>query len=153
MGYHIEYSGTANPEKPPVSDWHRTGAGDSLSEAKETAERMLPQLGAAEATIYDDPSNSVRTHGGTEVARYTKDGGWTSDVITPATWWSNLSAPTQEQLKANPHGDVAPGLWREISEAGGAVIGAYWPSLTKGPEGMQLPSHLADYVESVTPKQ
>ncbi|MFD1212643.1 hypothetical protein ACFQ36_11405 [Arthrobacter sp. GCM10027362] len=148
MGYDVKLTGTAGAGDPEA-EGRQTQFSESLAEALEQAERMAAQPGQAEAVVYD------RSHGGgagTEIARYSAAGGWSSEVITPAFWWSRLSMPTKEKLKADPYGAVGAEMWREIAEAGGAVIGIGRPGREGGTAGLRLPKDLADFVESERPK-
>ncbi|NKX52231.1 hypothetical protein HER39_16980, partial [Arthrobacter deserti] len=91
----------------------------SLAEALEQAERMAARPGPAEAVVYDVPEGAGGGSAGTEIARYSAGGGWTSEAITPASWWAGLSQPTKEKLKSDPYGEVPPEVWDELAAAGG----------------------------------
>lgn len=55
----------------------RTGIiGATPAEAKLEAEQLITHSRATEATLYDDPSNSLRLGIGTRVATFKKGRGW-----------------------------------------------------------------------------
>ncbi|NKX55747.1 hypothetical protein [Arthrobacter mobilis] len=147
MGYDVKLMGTAGGSGE--ADAGQAQFSESLAEALEQAERMAAQADRGEAVIYD------RAHGsgaGTEIARYSASGGWSSEAITPVSWWSRLSMPTKEKLKTDPYGDVGSEMWREIAEAGGPVIGIPRPGSGGGGSAFRLPREIADFVESERPK-
>src|SRR3954465_13569056 len=99
MNYSIEFLGTAGADDAPASGGQATGSSASLAGAVEQAERMVAQSGQGEAVISREPDKASGGRAGAEIARYSADGGWRSEAITPASWWARLSLPTKEKLK------------------------------------------------------
>jgi hypothetical protein len=152
MNYSIEFLGTAGADDAPASGGRTTGSSASLAGAVEQAERLVAQSGQGEAVISREPDKASGGRAGAEIARYSADGGWRSEAITPASWWARLSLPTKEKLKAHPRAELPREVWDEVSEAGGAVIGARRPGPDAGASDQKLPADLADFIESEQPK-
>src|SRR4051794_29416395 len=117
MNYLIEFRGTAGPDGAPASGGQAKGSSASLAGAVEQAERMAAQSGEGEAVISREPDKGSGGPAGAEIARYSADGGWRSEAITPASWWARLSLPTKEKLKAHPRAELPREVWDEIFEA------------------------------------
>jgi len=148
MGYRIELTGSTGPGASRTPDGQAAGPHESLAEAVARAEQLAAQAGQGEAVVYREQD----TLPGSEVARFSPGGGWSSEAITPASWWARLSLPTKEKLKAHPRADLPREVWDEIAEAGGAVLGVRRPGPEAGSEGLRLPADLAGFIESEQPK-
>jgi hypothetical protein len=149
MAYDVRLIATADPGSLETSVAQPAQSSKFLAEALEQAERMVTQPGHAEAVVY------TRSSGGdpeTEIARCSATSGWSSAAITPASWWSRLSMPTREKLKADPYGDVPRETWHEIAEAGGAVVGIRRPGGEGAPSALRLPKDIADFIDSERPR-
>jgi hypothetical protein len=54
-------------------------------------------------------------------------------------WWLALSDDTKRRLIVNPDGSVPDDLVAEVTGAGAVVVGAWWPTVQDGPDGVFLP--------------
>ncbi len=65
-----------------------------------------------------------------------------------AEWWESLSSGTRRRIAEDPHGFVPADLIAEVSQAGPLVAGTYWPDMSTGPAGFELPSRVQEWIDA-----
>ncbi|MCU1615069.1 MAG: hypothetical protein JWO98_2609 [Frankiales bacterium] len=64
-------------------------------------------------------------------------------------WWTSLQPETRRRLQDDPWSAVPGDLWADVvREEGPLAIGAYWPDVQPGPEGVLFRDEVSEFIAS-----